>query len=58
MEWGDGGNEDWGDDGNDPNEGGSDGAVEIENNFYEAEGMMKEEPAEALERFENVVALE
>ena len=42
MEWEDGGNDGWGDEGDDPNEGGSDGAVEIENNFYEAEGMMKE----------------
>jgi len=32
--------------------------VEIENNFYEAEGMMKDNPSEALERFETVVDME
>ena len=44
MEWDDGDGEDgWGEDG-DNNDGGSDGAVEIENNFYEAEGMLKDNP--------------
>lgn len=58
MEWDDGDGEDgWGEDG-DNNDGGSDGAVEIENNFYEAEGMLKDNPQEALERFETVVDLE
>lgn len=56
MEWDEGG-DDWGADGGGSNQG-SDGAVEIENNFYEAEGMLKDNPSEALERFQNVVALE
>jgi len=44
MEWDDGDGEDkWDDDGSN-NDGGSDGAVEIENNFYEAEGMLKDNP--------------
>ena len=32
--------------------------IEIENNFYEAEGEMKESPQEALEKFESVLMLE
>ena len=48
MEWDDdaGGDGDgWGDDGdNNANDGASDGAVEIENNFYEAEGDLKDKP--------------
>lgn len=62
MEWDDdaGGDGDgWGDDGdNNANDGASDGAVEIENNFYEAEGDLKDKPQESLERFEKVVQLE
>ena len=58
MEWDEGGDGDgWGPDNNDDDQG-SEGAVEIENNFYEAEGMLKDNPSEALERFQNVVALE
>ena len=61
MEWsdGEGDNGGWGDDGGaDGNDGGSDGAVEIENNYYEAEGNMKDDPQDSLERFETVVLLE
>ena len=58
MEWDEGGDADgWGDGGADENNG-SEGAVEIENNFYEAEGMLKENPQEALDRFQTVVDFE
>ena len=59
--------EDWGEDGGDDEnwgdggaaaEGGDDDKIEIENNFYEAEGMLKDNAAEALERFETVVMME
>ena len=59
-DWGDGGDDDaggWGCDGPE-NEGGDDDKIEIENNFYEAEGMLKDNPTEALERFETVVMME
>lgn len=50
----------WGSD-NDYEEG-SDGensiTIEIENNFYEAEGEMREDPEAALEKFTNVIMLE
>lgn len=36
----------------------SDGDVEIQNNFYEAEGLLKEDPKRAIEMFETVVLLE
>ena len=39
-------------------EDGSEGEIEINNNYYEAEGMMKQEPTQAIERFETVVLLE
>ena len=61
MEWddaGDGGDGWDSDPGAEPNSDGSNGAVEIENNYYEAEGNMKDAPEESLERFETVVALE
>ena len=59
MEWDEGGDDGgWGEEGSAKSDGGSDGAVEIENNFYEAEGMLKDNAQEALERFETVVALE
>lgn len=51
---GSGGEEGWGDGGDD----GSQGAIEVENTFYEAEGMYRESPEEALEKFERVVELE
>ena len=59
-DWGDGddnGDDQWGD----ANSGGgdvNDDKIEIENNFYEAEGMLKDNPTEALERFETVVMME
>jgi hypothetical protein len=37
---------------------GSEGAIEIENNFYEAENDFKSDPQSALEKFMNVVLLE
>ena len=37
---------------------GSEGEVEISNNFYQAEGSYKTEPEEALENFETVIMLE
>lgn len=60
MEWDEGGDDGgWGEDGaSNKSGGGSDGAIEIENNFYEAEGMLKDNAQEALERFEKVVLLE
>ena len=51
--------EEWpSDNDNDDNQDQADDGVEIENNFYEAEGMLKENPAEAIERFETVILLE
>ena len=60
MEWDEGGDAGgWGnDDGSNKSAGGSDGAIEIENNFYEAEGMLKDNAQQALELFETVVTLE
>ena len=52
VEWGDGDGE------NQEQDNGSDGEIEIQNNFYEAEGMMKQEPAASLERFETVIMME
>ena len=57
MEWDDGDGDGWDNEDENP-DAGSDGAVEIENNFYEAEGMLKDNPGEALGQFESVVALE
>ena len=37
---------------------GSEGEIEVNNNYYEAEGMMKQDPAEAIARFKTVVLLE
>lgn len=53
MEWGsdDGANEMGA-------EGADEGEILIQNNFYEAEGIMKQQPAQALEMFETVIALE
>lgn len=39
-------------------DGGSEGEIEIQNNFYEAEGNMKQDPADALEKFETVIMME
>ena len=39
-------------------DGGSEGEVEISNNFYQAEVSYKTEPEEALENFETVIMLE
>ena len=38
--------------------GGSEGEIEIENNFYEAEGSMKQDPKDSLEKFETVIMME
>lgn len=50
YEWPDdnGDEEGWGDDGNDE-DGETNPRIEIENNFYEAEGNMKDNPQSALE---------
>lgn len=54
-DWGDGDGEGWGS----ANEGnGDDSDHEIENNFYEAEGMMRDNAQEALDRFQTVVDME
>ena len=60
MEWEGSQNEDgWGDDPDaGSNNGSDDPQIQIENNFYEAEGMWKDEPQDALERFEVVIMLE
>ena len=52
--------EDWGDYGNDDDAGNQEqeGDHEISNNFYEAEGEMKQSPAEAIEKFKIVISLE
>lgn len=53
----DGGDAGWGDDENnedDPN----DPTIEIENNYYEAEGLMKDQPEEALKFFEKCAKME
>ena len=50
--------EGWGSDEQNSNGGVSDSAVEIENNFFEAEGNLKDNPQDALDRFETVVLLE
>ena len=39
-------------------ENGSEGEVEISNNYYSAEGSYKTEPQQALESFETVILLE
>ena len=57
MEWEEGNEGGW-DEPDKKEDNGSEGAVEIENNFYEAEGMLKDNPAEALERFLTVVDFE
>lgn len=51
--------QEWGSEG-DAIEGavGNETEIEIENNYYEAEGMMKTQKDEALERFETVMMLE
>jgi hypothetical protein len=49
VEWSEGSQKD---------DGRSEGEVEIANNFYEAEGILKEEPREALEKFTAVVMME
>jgi hypothetical protein len=41
----------WGDSGDNDSDGRSQGEIEIENNFYEGEGCMKEDPTKALEKF-------
>lgn len=52
MEWGS-------NDGAEENqEAGSEGEIEIQNQFYEAEGMMKQQPADSLEKFETVIMME
>jgi hypothetical protein len=52
MEWGS-------DEGNgDQGAQGSEGEIEIENNFYEAEGSLKTDRQGALEKFEVVVMME
>lgn len=43
---------------NDNQECGSEGEIEIQNNFYEAEGEMKQKPGESLEKFETVIMME
>jgi len=58
MEWEEGNEGGWDEPDAKDQENGSEGAVEIENNFYEAEGMLKDNPAEALERFQTVVDFE
>ena len=54
--------EDWGEEDGWGEVDGSDqddqGDAEIPNNFYEAESMMKQQPGEALEKFEVVLMLE
>lgn len=58
YEWPDDGDGDanWGNDDGDQEEDGP--WVQIENNFYEAEGNFKDSPQEALEQFEQCVKLE
>jgi len=56
-DWGDGDGEGWGSGGSAGNDG-NDSDHEIENSFYEAEGMMRDNPQEALERFQTVVDME
>jgi hypothetical protein len=51
------GEEGWGDE-NDEEDGETNPKIEIENNFYEAEGNMKDTPQAALEQFEKCVQLE
>ena len=54
QEWDDGDGDGWGS----PNEDPDNSDHEIENNFYEAEGMMRDSPQEALDRFQTVVDME
>ena len=58
YEWpDDGGNEDgWGDNPDEP--GSDDPRIQIENNFYEAEGNMKDSPKDAIEQFETCILME
>ena len=56
QEWGSDGDGGWGDD--DKEDQRSDTEIEIENNFYTAEADMKDNPTEALEKFECAVMLE
>jgi hypothetical protein len=39
-------------------ENGDDIEIEIQNNFYEAEGEMKQKPKDSLEKFETVIMME
>ena len=49
----------WGNsDDSDQNDGRSQGEVDIENAFYEGDGIMKNKPAEALSKFLTVIELE
>jgi hypothetical protein len=43
---------------NENQECGSEGEIEIQNNFYEAEGEMRKNPGESLEKFETVIMME
>ena len=52
------GQEGWGDDDDQQQDNQSNGAVEIENLFYEADSEIKENPESALEKFESVTILE
>jgi len=49
MEW---------DSGEDQQDNGNDSDVEIQNNFYEAEGNMKQNPQDSLDKFETVIMME
>lgn len=58
YEWPDDGgdNEGWGDDDNQA--GSDDPKIQIENNFFEAEGNMKDDPSGAIEQFETCILME
>jgi hypothetical protein len=49
--------DDWGSSGGD-DDGRSQTEIDIENNFYEGEGCVKDDPSKALEMFETVIDLE
>ena len=57
YEWpDDGDNDGWGQDGGD--EGNDDPYIQVENQFYEAEDNMKDNPKQAIEQFKQCIEME
>ena len=54
YEWPDDDQNDW-DNNSDGNNGEDDPSIQVENQYYEAEDNMKENPKQAIEQFENCI---